>query len=284
MVLISELSTFLRCTTIIQSIPPQKLECLTLGLQAVFNEDLQSGAVGTTTLLVLSILWSFKTTITTYNSIKSAEKDGFLGFNAKCVLGLRSFLCTVTRIACIILFFAPFLGLLNLMAHWKAEQLSFEPPDGIDILNDNFTYWNSELEAIESIPFKDLYRLDYSVDPPQPPSISFYTGLKLKWAYLVFFILLLTQALIMFGCKYLTNEKFRQGTFTMKIRRTFQTIHVPDTVSDWDEVDGDVDCHKERWRQTMVEMTIMIVIQFVVNMLMLTPLLYSGSIRLNNIL
>ena len=247
------------------------MECLTLGLQAVFNEDFQSDA---TTLLVLSILWSFKTSITTYISIKSAEKDGFLGFNAKCVLGLRSFLCTVTRIT-IILFFAPFLGLLNLMAHWKAEQYSFEPPDGIDILTDNFIFWNSELEAIESIPFRDLYRLDL----PQPPSFSFYTGLQLKWAYLVFFVLLLTQALIMFCSKYLINEKFRQGTFTMKLRRTFQTIHVPDTVSDWDEGDGDVDCHKERWTKTLIEMTIMILIQYLSNMLMLTPLLYSGNIR-----
>ena len=197
------------------------MECLTLGLQAVFNEDLQSGAtraIGATTLLVLSILWSFKTSITTYNSIKSAEKDGFLGFNAKCVLGLRSFLCTITRIACIILFFAPFLGLLDLMSHWKAEQYSFEPSDGIDILRDNFIFWNSKLEAIESIPFRDLFRLDYSVDPPQPPSYSFYTGLQLKWAYLVFFVLLLTQALIMFSCKYLTNEKFRQGTSMSGLR------------------------------------------------------------------
>ena len=254
------------------------MECLTLGLQAVFNKDLQSGSVGATTLLVLSILWSFKTSITTHISIKSAEKDGFLGFNAKCVLGLRSFLCTITRIACIILFFAPFLGLLDLMSHWKAEQYSFEPSDGIDILNDNFTYWNSELEAIESIPFRDLYRLDL----PQPPSYSFYTGLQLKWAYLAFFALLLTQALIMFCSKHLINEKFRQGTFTMKIRRTFQTIHVPDTVSDWDEGDGDVDCHKERWTKTLKEMAIMTLIQFVSNMLMLTPLFYSGSIRFSS--
>ena len=210
------------------------------------------------------------------------EKDGFLGFIAKCILGLRSLLCTVTRILCIILFFSPFFGLLNLMAHWRAEQLRFEPPEGIDILRDNFTYWNKELEAIESIPFRDLYRLDYSVDPPQPPSYSLYTGLQLKWAYIAFIGLLLMQSLVMFVCKYITNEKFRQGTFTMKIRRTLQTIHVPDTVSDWDEGDGDVDCHKERWRKTMFEMTIMILIQFVFNMLMTTPLLFSGSIKFNN--
>ena len=66
-----------------------------------------------------------KTAISTYLKIKGVEKDGFLPFKSKAVLGCRIFLVTVCRIGAFFFYFAVYLGQLNLLAHWKAEQTSF---------------------------------------------------------------------------------------------------------------------------------------------------------------
>ena len=55
-------------------------------------------------------------------------------------------------------------------------------------------------------------------------------------------------------------------------------LHIPDFVRDWDMGDGDVQMHKDRWRKTMMEITFMILIQFVFNNILLVPILVAGSI------
>ena len=104
------------------------------GLEAVFNkeaavEDHQDPLIytlslvvsgkwlGATGFLVVSILLSFISIVTTHLKIVKLSKDGFLPFTAKIVLAFKVFLAAVLRIAIFFFYFAPFLGLLNLLAH-----------------------------------------------------------------------------------------------------------------------------------------------------------------------
>merc|ERR1719341_2965893 len=113
------------------------------GLQAVFQKDfaiqekIQSGIENlsgyessrglsfnlTEWFLVMSILWSMKTISMTYIKIKAVGKVEMLSLPGKLLLAVRSFLVYLVRLGCVVAFFGPFLGLFNILAHWKAEQM-----------------------------------------------------------------------------------------------------------------------------------------------------------------
>merc|ERR1719305_803672 len=76
--------------------------------------------------LVLSILWSMKTIAKTYIKVKTAGKVEVLALPAKLLLAVRSLFVYSVRLSCVVAFFGPFLGLFNVLAHWRAEQMVLE--------------------------------------------------------------------------------------------------------------------------------------------------------------
>ena len=77
-----------------------------------------------TTFLTLSILWSFQTSLKTHYKTIMTEK-GFLSFPSKVLVISWAWFATVRRIVGIVAFFAPSLGLFDLLYHWKYEQMPF---------------------------------------------------------------------------------------------------------------------------------------------------------------
>ena len=101
------------------------------GLQSIFESNDSKGKVTyeqTTALilLIISILWSFKTSVMTAIKIKTHTKQ-FLPLLSKFLLGIRYFLVFTTRIGAIVAYFSPFLGLLGIMNHYQAEILPLDP-------------------------------------------------------------------------------------------------------------------------------------------------------------
>ena len=72
-------------------------------------------------LLTLSIVLSFKTCITSHLKILTARREWF-PLTAKLMAGFFSLLSCLTRILAIVCYFAPALGLFNLLHHLQAEQ------------------------------------------------------------------------------------------------------------------------------------------------------------------
>ena len=200
------------------------------GLEAVFKEDFESqntwlGTDLTVVFLSVSIMWSFVTSARTYIKIKTEDKKGFLSITGKLLLGLRALLTTITRVACIVIFFCPFLGLWDIMVHWTAEQVSLDlsfsndpyrhetdPP--INIQTSHYTYNNRDSKKTETVPFSTLYRSDYT-DPtnPVPPGYQEYTvvtlGVSQQTKSIIFIIiegsnkLRYIRWIVDFGCKFL---------------------------------------------------------------------------------
>ena len=81
-------------------------------------------------LLIASIVKSFQKIAKTYVKIKTEEKKDFFPKLPKRFLNVRSLLVSA-RISCIVAFFAPYLGLLDILSHWKADQLMDNPPEFI---------------------------------------------------------------------------------------------------------------------------------------------------------
>ena len=77
--------------------------------------------------------------------------------------------------------------------------------------------------------------------------------------------------------KSAVSQQFRDGSITFKLRNTLQSLHIPDFVCDWDMGNGDVQSHKKRWRRTMMEISAMIFIQWVFNMILIIPIHIAGK-------
>ena len=79
----------------------------------------------TVTLLVFSILWSFKSSVLTSIKIKIGAKN-FLPLVSKLILGVRYFIIFLTRIGCIVSYYSPHLGLVGIMNHFHAERFPLD--------------------------------------------------------------------------------------------------------------------------------------------------------------
>ena len=139
---------------------------------------------------ILSIVTGFLTTANSYVLIMKEKKKNFLPFQAKLVLIVRSLLVYAVRMLCIITFFGVFLGLLNSLSHWHADQ----------------------------IPRADVV-------PFTAPPYSNYTGHDIATAFGVFIILLLVQALVILILKRKLNAAFKEATWSAKFDHILDSIN-----------------------------------------------------------
>merc|ERR1719464_2340181 len=88
------------------------------------NEDPdKSGAVA---FLIISILWSFKTSAMTSIKLKTESKM-FMPLVPKVLLGIRYLMVFMARIKCIVVCFAGVVGLLGSLNHHHSERLALDP-------------------------------------------------------------------------------------------------------------------------------------------------------------
>ena len=113
---------------ILLSITKYPVESVSSGLLLIFrsNEDKGEGSDTALIFLILSVLWSFRTTALTSIKIK-AETKNFLPIFAKVVLGMRYLLVFIIRIGNYVAYFAPYIGLLGIMNHYHAELIHLNP-------------------------------------------------------------------------------------------------------------------------------------------------------------
>ena len=247
------------------------------GLQAVFRKD-------TTAFLVISVLWSFSTTSRTYIKIKSEKKQGFVPIAGAVILGVRALAVSVTRILCLLAFFGPFLGLLNSLAHWKAEKISLDLQyrkkwdQAFNISTSVLTYHNKDTDTADEVRFSDIFRSDYS-DPnnPVPPGYEAYTLVTLRSAYIGLAVILMLQCLSILAVKIKQSDKFYAAKKSGKFSHIIETLNFPDCYGDWDEGDGSSEEHRERYKKARKEMLAMIGVQFIFNLVLLSPVFVTGQ-------
>merc|ERR1712020_231286 len=131
------------------------------GLETVFGKS-SDGGISVNVLISLSILWSLKTFINLHLKAASIEKT-HLRVWSKIGLVLISLFCSCTRLLSIIAFMTPFMGLFNLLNHYKAEQIPFSQS-----IRDDFK-GNLTWREIDRWTFED------EADPGTPPGYNRYT-------------------------------------------------------------------------------------------------------------
>ena len=231
------------------------------GLQALFESDdsaLQFWLGINGIILILgSIGWSFKTTAASYVNVKTEEKIEFYPMLPKLVLGVRTLLIVTVRICCTICYFAPFLGLMDSLAHWKADQLLLpgDQPRSTGI-----------------------------------PEYTDYTLISLGTAFLIFLGAMVVQSIIILFVKRQMNGQFRKAYWSCKLQHIVEVFNMPgklffcrigesitimfkqevsqpnskhlfheylnqiyptDTFLDWDTRPGSPAQHKRRWEKVI---------------------------------
>jgi len=148
----------------------------------------------------------------------SAEKNNFLSFKGQLLLTIFTNLSLFGRLMSILQFFAPPLGLANLLMHWKKGQIYYDNrSDSIfDIQNNTAIYFKSLWITI--------------------PHYSNFTIWTLETYYKTFLVLILVHLTLVFGLKCL----FAKGFFSMqdlteKIFHVLTQMFVPWNYKDWDQ-------------------------------------------------
>ena len=218
-------------------------------------------------LLAMSVCWSFKTGISSFLKIHSEQKAGMLCVASKLVLGLRALAFSVTRITCIVAFFAPFLGLADILAHYHAEDIQISP-ELLEKLQGNASYW--EITTVEL-----MYR-------PWQEQATNYTLVSLQAAFFIFFAVLLLHAIAVFILKSVLSVHFKETGWMNKIGHVVESLHVPDVYKDFDvdlnpEEEKTPKIYKTAHRYVLKETLCMTFVQMVSNILLLLPLFYTGE-------
>ena len=192
-------------------------------------------------LLMFSVVLSIKTTATTYIKIKTEEKKKFFPILSKLLLAVRALLAYSTRTVCIVGFFVPFLGLLDVLAHWKSEQM------------------NADISE-------------------KPVPYDKYTGMMLGPAFGLLILLLLVQTTIGMIVKLVINKEFRETSVGNKLQHLFLVANLPDNYGTWTSGGGGVEDLRKRQKMHILESGLMIMLQFLSHIIMVIPFWLTGML------
>ena len=156
----------------------------TVGLESFFEKNTFLGLKASpSTIITISVIWSLKTCVFLHVKSIRVEKKGFCGFKTTCgALFPWAVFATTRKVASIVIFFVPSLGLFSLLHHWQAENIPFKARLDMEKKSHDITHDNIELyNMTKTISWSTLDRWTYDdMKHPKAPPYTLYTGLSLK--------------------------------------------------------------------------------------------------------
>ena len=255
----------------------------TVGLESFFEKNTFLGfKASPSTIITISVIWSLKTCVFLHVKSIRVEKKGFCGFKTTCgALFPWAVFATTRKVASIVIFFVPSLGLFSLLHHWQAENIPFKArldmaKKSHDITHDNIELYN----MTKTISWSTLDRWTYDdMKHPKAPPYTLYTGLSLKHTLVAFIGISILQMLLMLVVKLSTSEKFRErNDYFAKLTHIIQMTNLPYPYEDWDSrKSNSLELFKIRYKNTEKEMWFSFVVTFLVTLVMLAPINLTGN-------
>ena len=196
------------------------------------------------------MIWSLRTSVTTRIKAKKAALGGFLPSTSAALIGFRALLISVVKTGCILFFFAPYMGLFNILQHWRGELIPLA---------------NDRRSLVEATP--GLFRED--------PGYEYYIG-TLRDGYLLFLALLGVQIFLIFCVQVTISNQFRNCSKWSMLQKVLNSFSLADSNQDWSAGPGSVSEHFQRRKRHLMEVLIVGALQWLVNIIMCVPLWISG--------
>ena len=146
------------------------------------------------------------------------------------VLYLWAFFATIRRIVTIVVFFAPSLGLFDLLYHWRAENVPIAAAKNVK------PFAKLELfNMTEHLLWSDISRWNRT-DPyhPTPPPYTLYTGISLGGTFKVFLGIMAVHFILVALVKIFTVKSFLKGNLFNCFVDVLENMNVPSPFRDWD--------------------------------------------------
>ena len=244
-------------------------------------------------ILTLSILFSFKSCITSHLRILSAKREWF-PLTSKLMAGLFSLFTCMTRILAIIMYFAPALGLFNLLHHLQAEQIPWNANiEGYFVKNGTIQFgdsneitwkeidrWHKDEQEHIFYSNKSTQGFELNITNPRylvsPPSYTTITYFSLGEYFIGFCIILFVQTISVFMAKCVLCQHFKELNVFEKVLHSIENINIPFNSEEWDNGKGDAEAHQNRMKKNSREIMFVMLVNFIFNSFMLIPLVIIG--------
>ena len=242
------------------------------GLETLFDDSQTDGdnlllGLSPYVFIIANILWSLKTCWMSFIRGMKATKDHFPSTTFY-FLGLYVILAIVIRCTTSIIYFAPILGLLDLLRHFQAESYPFTSARG---KNDDIVYLNGKPSDWT---WHNISRFDYTdFNNPVPPDITLYTYCSLEEYLYGYWILLSGQTLVHLIAKRLSNpEPFKRQNWIQMIAHGIENCQIPVPMEDWDDQHGSIEYYSRAQKTVEVEVGLTMIVNLIFNLILTVPM------------
>ena len=240
-----------------------------IGLEVLFKDEVLF-YLPTNLALSLSITWSLYTCISCH--IRGVSKRrSYSSTKFKIVLLIYTTSSIALRVFTNILYLTPGLGLFHILRHLQGEMYPFyQPYKGYVNTEDTFYFGEAE-----PIPWSKISRWNYmGVENAEPPEQQLYTLVSsYTYGYLMLGIFCVHILLNMI-LKKLTNPKvFEKMGWIDCLIHGASCCFIPCPMEEWDEGKGTIEMHKSRKHLVFKEMLASMMLNFAINLMLLTPLI-----------
>jgi hypothetical protein len=146
-------------------------------------------------LLVLSAIWSVVSIISGFVQRKIVQKNHSMPFSGNVIHLIFAAMAMICRISSFVFFFAPAMGLFNLLGHWKMGNFKFDSGEMNTVLIYDVTYNGTFIKA------KDVWK--------QINKYEDLTLFQLDVYYIVFLIIILCHFLLVAAIKITCSKEFK---------------------------------------------------------------------------
>ena len=242
-------------------------------LNQIFNDINDNNKTISTFILVASACWSFKSCLKAHLYGLGYCREVF-PIQSKIIAGLFAFFAGTKRILTLILFFAPPLGLFNLLKHLQAEQIPFDKGLGGFLDNDGTLQLGNSEPFKWTEPFKTEERpiLDrWNGSTNLAPEYILYSTCKLQHYFFAFLALLLVHFVVICIVKLCLSQGYKQLNGLEKVIHVMECSHIASTSQEWDACQGDAQEHIKWMKRNQKEGFALIAVNFVFGLLFLLP-------------
>ena len=96
-------------------------------------------------------------------------------------------------------------------------------------------------------------------------------------AYIILMSLLRMQCFFIARAKAKLSKTFRTADTIKKITHVLEVVNLPAIFGDWDDGDHSSKVYLKRFKEAQKEMLALVMIQYVFNMFLLSPILVTGE-------